>query len=83
MADSSPLLPEVLASGAVLIHGDSTVSIIRTSKRDEYGQRLYRLRHSSRISADGWAMPGVAGKTLYSRDRLQELGMVLDCGGKG
>jgi len=77
MSHSSPLLPDVLPSGAVLSLGDTNVVVARTSKRDEYGERLYRLKYPRRVTSDGWVMPGVTGNTLYSRDGLQELGVVL------
>lgn len=76
---ASPLLPDVLASGLVLTNGEVDVTIVRSSKRDDYGERLYRLKFPRRVTEDGWVMPGVTGHTLYSRDTLQGLGLVQVC----
>jgi len=71
------ILPEVLRPGSVLLLKTGLpVKLVGTSKKDDYGQRLYRL-HYPRHMDGKWMMPGGLGRDTYSRDNLQELGLKL------
>jgi hypothetical protein len=72
------LLPDILTPGTVLRATTGiTVKVLGTSKRDDFGQRLYRLRYS-RHSRDGWVMPEKTSSQTYSRDDLQAAGFVRE-----
>lgn len=60
-------LPDTLGRGETLLTKSQLVTVLRTTKRDEYGERLYRLRYAS----------GVVGQSLWSRDHLDEMGCIV------
>ena len=71
MAD---ILPEVLRPGSVMLIGKGpSVTLVGTSKKDDFGQKLYRLHHPRRMDR-GWVMPAITPKQTYSRDDLQAMG---------
>ena len=61
------ILPDKLKTGDRIESPKTTAIIQRTSKRDDYGCTLYRLRYET----------GVLGSSRFTRDDLQELGCRL------
>jgi len=77
MAHEHDILPESLTPGTVLVaKRGNKVSLVGSSKKDEYGSRKFRLKYHPYVR-DGWRMPGVTGKDYYTRDDLQEMELRL------
>ena len=61
-----PILPDTLESKGVIVSKTGTVGIVvRTSKRDDYGEIQYRLRYAKYM---------VLSSRRWTRDELQQEG---------
>ena len=72
-------LPVVLeASWVVKLPNGRTCSIVTSTKTNEFDERQYRLHYHEGITrgSDYW-LPAITCDRLYTRDELQEQGLIL------